>query len=310
MFRDLEKESERARARERLRKATTSRTNSAVAEYERRRAAFADLEDATNPLFSTFKKVGRVFADEGKKVARNAVVDYAAANTGVDAGIIGRAVDAAADVYNGRWWGNFGGPLYSGGRNLAPDEPITARDIEVKPRDKLDKLFKRHDLFTARAQTLATPKERADAVREADRIVIEEINDLLNRDAISGVERAAAIWAAAGFRAKLQYHKYSDPGTLRAGNPEDWRNMYDLELGKTIDDKTLGVSERKYTGPTPTISMNNTDDDLFPTIEVSPPEFESNDDGRVPDKAFLDEIARAEYEADLLTKIIEASADD
>ena len=103
-----------------------------------------------------------------------------------------------------KYYGNWGGPLYSAGKYYKKNEAITKDDIMKNPaQDKLDELFLKHDLRYQRGATNTTPEARKQALRYADELFIKEVNDLLKSGKASIKEQIAGKSAQLAFKAKL-----------------------------------------------------------------------------------------------------------
>ncbi|MBK9285064.1 MAG: hypothetical protein IPM51_12225 [Sphingobacteriaceae bacterium] len=103
-----------------------------------------------------------------------------------------------------KFYGNWGGPLYSAGKYYKRDEAITKDDImKNPPQDKLDELFMKHDLRYQRGATNQSPEDRKQALKRADELFIKEVNELLKSGQASIKEQIAGRSAELAFKAKL-----------------------------------------------------------------------------------------------------------
>jgi hypothetical protein len=190
--------------------------------------------------------------------------------TGTDIGSrVRQLAPAVADMWKQglkfKYHGNWGGPRYSAGRNTEGDEPLTAADLAVRATDHADQLMKYHDIRYARAATLPRG-QRAEALREADRLLVRGLQEGLAQNKIQGfLGQQKATAAILAFKAKLAADQYSESGELRSGNLAAWRRLYDLELGLELPDEELGIERLEERAELPKslqLSINEAEDDF------------------------------------------------
>jgi len=312
----LRRQGERRLARERLRRQLEADlpSRAAQADDEARRAREMDeLEfPYVRPVREIAEEAGRRALASVKEQARAGVA--AALGTDAAGGLVDRGVDRLADAFRGRWYGNYGGPGYSGGRFLRPDEHISPADLRVPPTDKLDALFRAHDIRYALGATKDTRKARAEALREADKSFIREAARLIRSDQLTLGQRMAAEAAMTGFRAKLASGAGYDPAPLRDEGGA-WSQFYRLQLGEGITDEELGIAPEEPPPDDPArplLAMNQ--DEPAPDIPVlvglhdapPPPAWDGAELLR------RSSLARADLEGRLRTllRLIEAGALD
>lgn len=103
-----------------------------------------------------------------------------------------------------KYYGNWGGPLYSAGKYYKKNQIITKEDIQKNPpQDKLDELFLKHDLRYQRAATNNTAEDRKRGLRYADELFIKEAEDLLKSQETTLKEKIAGKAAILAFKGKL-----------------------------------------------------------------------------------------------------------
>lgn len=134
------------------------------------------------------------------------------------------AIDAGENLLKGRfkYYGNWAGAGYSGGRFYDQDEVITKEDIYNNPPvDEFDKLTLQHDLRYQKASIYETLEQRKKALREADEIFIKDAEKLLKERQLDVKQRLATRGAILAFKAKLA----SDIGYNIERLPEDKINQ-------------------------------------------------------------------------------------
>lgn len=102
-------------------------------------------------------------------------------------------------------YGNFGGQNYSGGRTLRPDEPLTKKDLQTPPTSKLDYAYKKHDIKYAIAGFDETQKQREERLRQADRELVEDLQELRNKNPLSTKDKINVGLAELAFKSKLKF---------------------------------------------------------------------------------------------------------
>lgn len=129
---------------------------------------------------------------------------------------------------------NWGGPLYSAGKTFAKNQIITPQDLEVKPTNKADELYKLHDIDTQESSTKPTLDQRIEAIKEADRKFISRAEDVLRRDNLTTYEKFLLHSSILAFKAKLKTdigyktqaeYYITDPRAFDAGNIAYFRNQ-------------------------------------------------------------------------------------
>lgn len=133
-----------------------------------------------------------------------------------------------------KYYGNWGGPLYSAGRYYKKDEAITKDDIKNNPpQDKLDELFLKHDLRYQRAVTNANPEDRKRSLRYADELFIKEAQELLKSGNASISEKIAGNGAILAFKTKLATDVGYNSDYLDDPNARSTVNEYFNEVDNT-----------------------------------------------------------------------------
>lgn len=111
------------------------------------------------------------------------------------------------------FYGNYGGPGYTGGK-------FGGSDFSVKPIDDLDQLFRTHDFFYFNGLE-----------RTGDKVLIRQLNQLIPK--LSGVAKEKAKIALFGFAAKYPFTKNSNKITACSG-ADDLFKLYNI-VKKVVD---------------------------------------------------------------------------
>lgn len=123
-----------------------------------------------------------------------------------------------------RFHGQYGGPGYSGGKTNISSNLIPVEDYKnVRPSDKLDQLFKIHDIRYELAET-------KEDIMEADKLYIAEFNQIKSQ--LNPNLLAKGYGAEKAFQLKLNFPfiSYSDPINNRSEEEKEFlRNEKDQE---------------------------------------------------------------------------------
>jgi len=235
---------------------------------------FDDLQLATGEVASaSSSSIASVATSELKNLAAKTFsdVDRAARAFGAISGsptgnATGGFIDFVGSLFRGepsfRYYGNYGGPNWSGGRRFRGGEPIGPAALSVAPVDFLDSLYRAHDIRYSRAALKDTKEQRIAALKAADRALIRGISDGIDSGKISGLTAKIAGEASLqAFRIKLATGSYSDP-SLDVSRREDWDKFYTLELGETLADEAY-YDDDDTDEPLPPIQLSmNADGDV------------------------------------------------
>lgn len=166
-----------------------------------------------------------------------------------------------------KFWGNWGGPLYSGAYYIDPNQGIDPEMWNIPATDNLDAVYKRHDLFYAYAATFP-PAECEAEMRKADQECIETITRLLEAGEITDQDaQDAAVFSIATFIAKQRIGFGYDPPPLRTSDPNAgkvWRAYYAALLGREYD-----LADLESVGQQPLGDANTPQEILDQMFEVA-----------------------------------------
>ena len=188
-------------------------------------------------------------AREGKKGLTAGVADF----LGFGGSLVETAVSAATDLFMGKGFrfkhhGAWGGPGYSAGRYTEPSEPLTLEDLAAPAEGPVDEAFKRHDIAYTRAALQPSKEQRIEALREADRVLIGQLQAAVESGKIEPTDfdqLSAASQAILLFKGKLATDAYGDTTPL-AIDPRDaaaWDLVYADALGEDVADLVADSKE-------------------------------------------------------------------
>lgn len=103
------------------------------------------------------------------------------------------------------YYGNWGGPNYSSNRNFKKGEQLTKDDVFQPSQDKLDELYKQHDLRYTLAMSKDDPKQRRNLLRDADLIFIRDAEKYLGSGKSTFKEKIYGYPSIKAFKAKLHF---------------------------------------------------------------------------------------------------------
>ena len=210
-------------------------------------------------------------AREGKKGLTAGVADF----LGFGGGLVETAVSAATDLFMGKGFrfkhhGAWGGPGYSAGRYTEPSEPLTLEDLAAPAEGPVDEAFKRHDIAYTRAALQPSKEQRIEALREADRVLIGQLQAAVESGKIEPTDfdqLSAASQAILLFKGKLATDAYGDTTPL-AIDPRDaaaWDLVYADALGEDVADLVADEgplpADSKEDGVAPKAVLTSNDED-------------------------------------------------
>jgi len=107
-----------------------------------------------------------------------------------------------------KYYGNWGGPNYSSGRNFKRGENLSKKDLDIKPIDGLDNLYKTHDLEYVVALAQIDPEKRKQMLRDADNKFVMDAEKYLSSDEATMKEKLYGYPSVKAFQVKI----FSDVG--------------------------------------------------------------------------------------------------
>lgn len=154
---------------------------------------------------------------------------------------------AAVEAKSQKYWGNWGGPGYSGGQLYKPTSFPQGKALQKPSLDPLDELYKSHDLEYIIANTHPDPKTRRAIAHNADQKLIKNAEKLIALPgALSLPQQIMTIATVIAFRVKLQLSSYNIPhikcpDTLKTAERELKKS--ELKTKKTLLSFSQSASE-------------------------------------------------------------------